>query len=284
MVTISRRRGTWTATITPAGLFYLTHGHHPDHPNNASESAPPNRDTSSRPAPTASYSQPHATKQPAQKPRPGKVSKSEAPKLSLPGRRHHQAVDLLEQLSSAPHVTIMHPRDEEIAEWRRDINYAKRHGLEPEGKRIETTRMLYSRDKEFVIRLVDGPHPNSKRDAPDQLPPVPVPAQLRSLHPVVESLREDRQRLVMPAALRHRSLRILQGLAAEAARRGHRVYEIPVPERAKRHPYYSALGQPSIPSYSLREGELGIGIDEFDFKIIIDREFPQAATRSAPRS
>src|SRR5438046_561963 len=36
LVTVSRRGGTWRATINDAGRFYLEHGFHPDHPDRRS--------------------------------------------------------------------------------------------------------------------------------------------------------------------------------------------------------------------------------------------------------
>ena len=52
---------------------------------------------------------------------------------------------------------------------------------------------------------------------------VPVPDTLRPCHPTVRALREDPRRLPMKRDLRQRALLILDALALEAERRGHRV-------------------------------------------------------------
>ena len=52
---------------------------------------------------------------------------------------------------------------------------------------------------------------------------VPVPDTLRPCHPTVRALREDPRRLPMTRVLRQRALLILDALALEAERRGHRV-------------------------------------------------------------
>ncbi len=51
--------------------------------------------------------------------------------------RQAKAQELIERLVAEGHVRIADPDDDEVAEWRRVVNYAKRHGLEPTGKRIE---------------------------------------------------------------------------------------------------------------------------------------------------
>lgn len=48
-----------------------------------------------------------------------------------------RARELVERLVAEGRVRIAASGDDEVAEWRRVLNYAKRHGLEPEGKRIE---------------------------------------------------------------------------------------------------------------------------------------------------
>ncbi|MET7730683.1 hypothetical protein ABZT02_04895 [Streptomyces sp. NPDC005402] len=51
--------------------------------------------------------------------------------------RRAKAHELIERLVAGGRVRITDPDDDEVAEWRRVVNYAKRHGLEPAGKRIE---------------------------------------------------------------------------------------------------------------------------------------------------
>ncbi|MFE6768612.1 hypothetical protein ACFVFD_06525 [Streptomyces fimicarius] len=137
--------------------------------------------------------------------------------------RRAKAPKLIERLVAESRVRITGPHDDEVAEWRRVVNCAKRHGLEPAGRRIE---MVPYGGPGLELLLADGPHPNARSQRPKEgADPVPVPSRLGNLRPIVTALKDDESRLVMPSALRHRSLLLLQGLAAEAVRRGHEVKE-----------------------------------------------------------
>jgi hypothetical protein len=163
---------------------------------------------------------------------------------------------LVERLLAEGHVCFAHADDEEIAEWRRVVNYAKRHGMEPEGKRIE--KVPYGLlGLEFF--LAEGPHPNARSQRPKAgASGVRVPTRLGSLHPVVAELKDDEKRLVMPSVLRRRSLLMLQGLAAEAARRGYEVRKV---------------GS----SYRSREGGMDVVVGGFAYPVTIRQEFPESA-------
>jgi hypothetical protein len=89
--------------------------------------------------------------------------------------RRAKAKELIDRLVAEGRVRITDPDDDEVAEWRRVVNYAKRHGLEPAGGGL-----------------------------------VPVPVGLVHLHPVVAALGGDESWLVMPHALRRRSLLLLR--------------------------------------------------------------------------
>ncbi len=149
-------------------------------------------------------------------------------------------------------VIVSDPDEDEVTEWRRVINYAKRHGLEPQGKRIEKTSFGRSG---LEMYLATGPHVNSRGQAPNNAPQVRVPAQLRSPHPVVMALR-DNERLTMPSALRRRTLLLLQGLVGEAVRRGYKVKD--------------------SPARSWRAGEVDVVVDGFTCTVTIQQEFPQS--------
>ncbi len=256
LVTIKRSGGEVDAQVTEAGTFYVQHGHHPDDPAHAKErkAAKGKEAGSTR---SASYAD-----------RPVALA------------RLTKAKKLIERLVTDRRVTFTKPDDATVTEWRRVIDYAKRHSLIPAGKRIESLRML---NRDLQISLVEGPHPNSLRQGPSKAPPVHVPTQLRSPHPVVAALRDDEGRLVMPAPLRRRSLLLLQGLAAEAVRRGHKVKEHEVPSRRRSHAYtYNGRHYPS--SYSLREGELGLVVDGFTYTVTIQQESPQSTDPERSKS
>lgn len=248
LVTIKRSGGEVDAQVTEAGTFYVQHGHHPDDPAHTKErkAAKGKEAGSTR---SASYAD-----------RPVALA------------RRTKAKKLIERLVTDSRVTVTKPDDATVTEWRRVIDYAKRHSLIPAGKRIESLRML---NRDLQISLVEGPHPNSLRQGPNKAPPVHVPTQLRSPHPVVAALRDDEGRLVMPAPLRRRSLLLLQGLAAEAVRRGHKVKEHEVPSRRRSHAY-THYGRHYPSSDSLREGELGLVVNSFTYTVKIQQESPQS--------
>ncbi|MET7716429.1 hypothetical protein [Streptomyces sp. NPDC005407] len=147
--------------VTEAGRFYLQHGHHPDDPAFADdgESLVPSE-------PSTPYSE-----------RP--VARA----------RRVKAQELVQRLVAEGYVRFADPDDDEVAEWRRVVNYAKRHGMEPECKRIE--KVPYGRlGLEFF--LAEGPHPNARSQRPGATASgVPVPSRLASLHPIVAALRDD---------------------------------------------------------------------------------------------
>ncbi|MGW1109258.1 hypothetical protein [Streptomyces sp. NPDC002540] len=169
--------------------------------------------------------------------------------------RRAKAQELIDRLVAEGRIRITDPDDDEVVEWRRVVNYAKRHGLEPVGKRIE--KVPYGAPG-LELFLAEGPHPNARSQRPKAGGGlVPVPARLGRLHPMVAALKEDESRLVMPSALRRRSLLLLQGLAAEAVRRGHEV-------RKARSSFFP------------REGGVDVAVDGFAYTVTARQEFPES--------
>ncbi len=270
LVTIDRRGGRWAPQITDAGRYYLEHGQHPDHPARLTEST-----ATAAPSPTTSTAG-QASKVTASK--PARVTAKPAARtgavIRLPARSLAEATDLVARLVAENKVIVAGPSDEAIANWRRLIEYAKRHKLLPLGKRIETQRH-WNTGRDFEIRLVDGVLESPRQGPQPDLAPVPVPTQLRTPNRVVAALRDDTDRLVMPAQQRHRALLLFEALAAEAVRRGHQVRDRPVSEHHRSRPYYyNGRNHPS--SYSRREGELDIVIDGFHYTVTIQQESPQS--------
>lgn len=169
--------------------------------------------------------------------------------------RRAKAHELIERLVAEGRVRITDPDDDEVAEWRRVVNYAKRHGLEPAGKRIE--KVPYG-GPGLELFLADGPHPNARSHRPKEGgDPVPVPSRLGNFHPIVTALKDDERRLVMPSGLRRRSLLLLQGLSAEAVRRGYEV--------RKAHSFFHP-----------REGGVDVAVDGLAYTVSVRQEFPQS--------
>ncbi|WP_234467806.1 hypothetical protein [Streptomyces sp. MBT62] len=167
--------------------------------------------------------------------------------------RRAKATELVERLLTEGRVRVAD--DDQIDAWRKVIDYAKRHGLEPPGKRIEKVPLGAGG---WELYLGEGPHPNSRSRKPASVASVvPVPTRLTSLHPVVAALRDAEERLVMPPALRRRALVLLQALAAEAERRGYGVQEC--------RTYYSP-----------REGGVSVVVEGLACSVTVKGEFPQS--------
>jgi hypothetical protein len=88
--------------------------------------------------------------------------------------------------------------------------------------------------------------------------PVPVPQHLVKPHPAVAAYRADSDRHMVTNERLGRALRILQGLAAEAARRGHIVSAISHP-----HLMHAEFRR------SLDRGQIEVSIDDFTYGLLI---------------
>lgn len=266
LITISRRHGRWQAEMTEAGRFYLDHGHHPDHPRHTDDGSKVEKAKQNR-----------GTRTDERAPATTQTSRSREPTTSpktirTAEKRRTEAAQLVERLTADSRVVIKAPTEDDIDHWRRVVDFAKRHGLVPDGHRIEKIRQ-WNRDRDLHINLVRGRHPNTRRTGVEDLPLVAVPQTLRAPHTVVGRLRDDSGRLVMPKDLRRRCLLILQGLAAEADRRGHKIKDCPVREEHRYYYGYSSNG----PNYSRRSGEVDVEIDSYRYTVTIQQESPQSA-------
>jgi hypothetical protein len=192
--------------------------------------------------------------------------------IAVAQRRRTEAIDLVARLVADKVVIIAAPSDNDLAQWRRIVDFAKRHDFVPEGYRIEKVRQ-WDCDRDLHIRLIKGSR-NNVRHGTVALPPVAVPEVLRSPHAVVAAMHDDEARLVMPAEVRRRCLLILQGLAAEATRRGHTITEEPVPERYQR--YYGYGSRSDEPRYSRRDGELNVVVEGFSCTVTLRQVSPQS--------
>lgn len=178
--------------------------------------------------------------------------------------RTEQAKELLAKLIDGEDFWVEEPTDQEAATWRRVVDFAKRNDLVPPGKTLERR----SNGPDLVIRLVDGVHPKTKPDSPPpEAPIVRVPETLRGCHPVIAKLRDDERRLLMPKPQRRRCLLILQAVAAEAQRRGHRVNDEPV--ATDRRTYYGD-------SVRARDGAIRVEIDGHAFAVRISQVSPNS--------
>lgn len=136
LVVISTRGG-WTAEITGAGRFYLRHGHHPDRPCGTGTACPQaSEDREGRPTPRP------AAARPARRP-PHTTAR-------ITAQRRVAAGELIAQLMDQGQVAVSNPSGEEIVEWRKVVDFAKRHDMVPAGHRIEKSRP-YGRDLHITL-------------------------------------------------------------------------------------------------------------------------------------
>ncbi|WP_335992220.1 hypothetical protein [Glycomyces sp. MUSA5-2] len=249
LVKVRRTGGKWQATITEAGRVTLDQGGAQDGgaPSASEHGFPPRQQQRMLDADAESSPRPSASTRPA-----------------APGARRQAALSLVERLVRERRIVVPSPSESERGHWRKTIHYAKRYGLEPDGEFIECTG---SGRGDLTIALVAGVHPNAARKRAAALTPVPVPQRLDRLHPVVAQLRDDAGKLVMPKALRRRSLLLLQALAAAAEERGWQVRDRP----AEPELHYSGHRQES----EHREGWIWVVIDGYSYTVTIDQEFPQ---------
>ncbi|MEU4294799.1 hypothetical protein AB0E63_41810 [Kribbella sp. NPDC026596] len=260
LITIHRHAGRWDADITEVGKFYLANGHHPDDPRHAQDTTRPT---------TPIHRHTQSSGQAASPTPPAQTKPASA---TVTDRRRSAADELAKRLAAEGSIRVNVATEADKTHWRRVIDFAKRHNLPPAGTRIEKTQL---HPDALQIRLLSGPHPNAG-DATSELPPIPVPDRLRSPHPAVADLKTDKNRLMMPAPLRHRSLVILQALAAELTKRGHEVRRSPVPERHIHGGYH--LGPQYLePSYARRDGVIEVVIGENRYPITISQESPNSA-------
>ncbi|MEU6248173.1 hypothetical protein [Glycomyces sp. NPDC047010] len=170
----------------------------------------------------------------------------------------------MERLVRERRVVIADPDQSERGHWRKTIHYAKRYELVPEGEFIECTG---SERGDLTIKLVAGAHPNAARKRAAALARVPVPQRLDRLHPVVARLRDDAGKLAMPKQLRHRSLLLLQALAAAAEERGWQVRD----RSGEAELHYSGIRRQS----EHRAGWIWVEVDGYSYQVTIAQEFPQ---------
>ncbi|WP_274563320.1 hypothetical protein [Streptomyces spiramyceticus] len=245
LLTVSKSGGHAHVEVAEAGRFYLRHCRHPDDPAFTGDGVQ-----------AVSVGPLASTKDGTRREVTGR-KRSPTPYSERPiaRARRAKALELVERLVAEGRVRIADADDDEVAEWRRVVDYAKRHGLEPQGRRIEKARFGA---RGLEVFLAEGPHPNSRTQRPKADESVlPVPTRLSSLHPAVAALKDDDGQLVIPAALRRRSLLLLQALAAGAVRRGYEVRQ-------------------SRSCYSRREGGVDVAVDGFAYAVTVRQEFPQS--------
>ncbi|WP_027944758.1 hypothetical protein [Amycolatopsis taiwanensis] len=205
LITVTKRKGFWSAAVTSTGRYYLEHGRFP---------AP-----SEKPLPKAKRETPSQPKVRATEP---SASSGDTPREPpRPVKKPSAAEQLVAEVIAAGGVLEL-PADADHDGYRMAqlARIANRHGKTPPGKRlvhqiVHDGSWLGPRRNLFVLE--DGP---AGADAP--LEPVPVPDEVGRYHPAVSALRKAKRIDVSPAA-QGRALRILHAVAVDAERRGFTV-------------------------------------------------------------
>jgi len=257
LVTVTRKRGAWRADLTDAGRFYLQHGRYPDDVRVAA------RDTAKTGRPAGQRLQSVDGRGRAS----GRVGAYQGKGTDATAER------LVARVIRAGGVLEVNTEDDET-DYKQLITAARRAPSLPSGKqlRIRTVGPFGSDcseiylDEDFAVRI--------------GLQPVPVPERIAVCHPAVAAYRAEADRHEVSRASLGRATRLLQGLAAEAARRGHQVTS------AGRQPpqHHSDFRS------SLKDGQMRIAIAGFSYTIRIRElgrqggsSLPYTAYRTLPR-
>jgi hypothetical protein len=225
LVEISRRGGMWSATVTTEGRYYLEHGRHPD------------LDT---------------------KPEPVVLARVVIPTPSPPSARPKPVVAVAPGGKAAAFVREVQDAGGELRlegyderqRGDRLLTLANRHGKCPDGMQLVSSWESGS----SIVRLVPLPAWMS-----ETLTAVPVPAQLRRLHPTVAALRERDSRFGTRGQVGARGLRLLQGLVQAAESSGLAVQP---PPKVDRYGYWQRSSSPKgMVVFAQLGHEVGVEID-----------------------
>lgn len=221
LVEVSRRNGSWRATVTDAGRFYLDHGHHPEDPDRR----PP--DAEQPPAPPPKRPLQAGSRQP--------TSKASGADSAAAGPLVEQARELIAEVRrDGGTLRLEAPDADTRARYRRMIHAAKQYNLVPEGFHLKHTGRASG---DLIIRLSDDA-------APDETDWNRVRLNTRRVTTdpslVFAALEKDPAGLDVTEASVARALELIRSLAEEARRRGHRVG---VNIKTKHPKVYLQLGQ-----------------------------------------
>ena len=240
LVAVSRKGGGWQAALTEVGSYYLEHGAYP------AETA-----ASGRP----SLGSQRISRQPGIMPRPS--TPGQARQVGAPGREARtltidgQAQDLVARVIRAGGVLELDLEDDET-DYKHLLTAAKRAPNLPFGKqlRMRSVGPYWSDDHEIYIG----------EDFEPRVPPrpVPVPERVAAYHPVVKAYRADPDRHEVSKGSFDRACRILQGLVAEAQRRGYTVRTVELRRPVR-----------------LKDGQIEIVIDGFRYRLRVQERAGQ---------
>ncbi|MET8553308.1 hypothetical protein [Micromonospora zamorensis] len=198
LLNVARKDGTWRATVTEAGRFYLQHGYHPEDP--AHNVSPSTTRRKGKAAPV-----------PRQQPAAASTDGTTSATMVL-------AQQLVDQLAHGDGVVRVNEPDEQTrARYRRAIHAAKQHKLVPDGHELRHTGRSRG---DIVVRLYDkATGASTGWDAFR----IASQHQLTVDEEIVAALQKNPAALAVSADLLPRALEFVRLFTAAARSRGHRL-------------------------------------------------------------
>lgn len=197
LVTVDRRRGSWSAEMTDQGRHYLAHGTYPPSPAGSGTAAPERKSPSPSPRRNAAPS-------PAERSDTTDKSPTITPQTLIADLRANGGV-----------LSIPDPDVGVRADYRSAISRAATQGLVPDGHVLRHKGRDHG---DLVIRLVPREQAKQKHE---QLAPIGLPRSLEDVHKAVHEVRHRPELLDVGQESHQRALLTLQAIALEAERRGY---------------------------------------------------------------
>jgi hypothetical protein len=236
LVEVSKRGGSWTATILPAGHHYLANGDYPHGHWQSRQGRMPAGAIASK-SPEASNVPPVRTPMPRRSPPPP------PPHGLTPTRK------LLKDIIDAGGILERNAKGDET-NYRSLVGIINRRKMAPDGQQV--ILMEGAKYGDAVLRL------SSVSDWKTTPPADIVNAErVGRWHPAVATLRTEKRLEFIDKSLRDRAFRLLHAIAREAEARGHSVR---LPKRSV-HGY--------IEDSSLLVGDLVLAVDGIDCSVDI---------------
>ncbi|BCN66518.1 hypothetical protein RE9431_49730 (plasmid) [Prescottella equi] len=210
LIAISKKGGTWSASVLDAGRHYLDHGTYPIGHLKPKRAAP---------SPSSTAIRDRQTRRPAARgpvPTPTLAPAADAEKDRVPAApKLTPTRQLLQDITEAGGTLTRNVKDDKT-QYAMLVSTINRRGMAPDGQRLimDTGATYYDR----IFHFDDLPEWKT-------MPPrdVVAAARIGRWHPVVAQIRDDRRATVFTVEVRTRALRILHAIATEAEARGHQV-------------------------------------------------------------
>lgn len=215
LISVSKRGGSWSAEILPAGVYYLDHCNYPPGHWRVKRplAEPVVSDIAMRP--TATPQRPVALRPPRQ---PLKPARPRSPDELTPTRK------LLKDIIDAGGVLERKPDKDDDTNYRGLVAMINRWKMAPDSQ--EVILIEGPGYRHFIFRL--SAVSDWKTEPPRELA---AAERIHRWHPAVSTVRQDNRLSHIDAGLRRRAFIVLESLAREAEVRG---YAVRAPKRDSR--------------------------------------------------